>query len=135
METLVWRVSLVSVRALRRRRERRAERGRMPAGGPAAGARATHDLHRLQPAGADLRGPARERRATIAEVAHAFGISENHLVKVVHFLGQEGFLENIRGRGGGLDLAVPAGEINVGAVGTKRRRGLRARRVLRRGDE
>jgi len=58
----------------------------------------------------------RERRATIADVAHAFGISANHLTKVVHFLGKQGFLANVRGRGGGLELAVRASRINVGAV-------------------
>jgi Rrf2 family nitric oxide-sensitive transcriptional repressor len=57
-----------------------------------------------------------EGRTTIAEVAKAFSISENHLVKVVHFLGREGFLANSRGRGGGLRLARPPGEINVGAL-------------------
>ena len=55
-------------------------------------------------------------RATIAEVARAYGISEHHLVKVVHLLGREGFLANSRGRGGGLQLALPAGEIRVGRV-------------------
>jgi Rrf2 family nitric oxide-sensitive transcriptional repressor len=57
-----------------------------------------------------------EGRGTIAEIAQSYGISENHLVKVVHFLGKEGFLLNVRGRGGGLRLARPAGEINVGDV-------------------
>ena len=57
-----------------------------------------------------------EGRATIAEIAHAYGISENHLVKVVHFLGKEGLLVNTRGRGGGLRLARAADSINVGAV-------------------
>ena len=57
-----------------------------------------------------------EARATIAEIAQSYGISENHLVKVVHFLGKAGFLENVRGRGGGLQLARPAAKINVGAV-------------------
>jgi Rrf2 family nitric oxide-sensitive transcriptional repressor len=56
------------------------------------------------------------RRATIAEIARAFGISENHLVKVVHLLGREGILLNTRGRGGGLALARPAKEISVGAI-------------------
>lgn len=55
-------------------------------------------------------------RATIAEVAGAFGISEHHLVKVVHLLGKEGILINTRGRGGGLQLARPASAINVGRV-------------------
>lgn len=57
-----------------------------------------------------------ERRTTIAEIACAFRVSEHHLVKVVHFLGREGFLANTRGRGGGLRLARAATEINVGAV-------------------
>jgi Rrf2 family transcriptional regulator, nitric oxide-sensitive transcriptional repressor len=55
-------------------------------------------------------------RATIAQVARAFAISENHLVKVAHVLGKEGFLLNTRGRGGGLRLARPPAEINVGKV-------------------
>jgi Rrf2 family nitric oxide-sensitive transcriptional repressor len=53
------------------------------------------------------------RRATIAEVASAFGVSENHLVKVAHALGRTGFLLNVRGRGGGLELAVDAALISV----------------------
>ena len=57
-----------------------------------------------------------DRRATISEIANAFDISENHLVKVVHLLGREGMLFNTRGRGGGLALARPPEEINVGAV-------------------
>lgn len=57
-----------------------------------------------------------EGRATIAEIARAYGISEHHLVKVVHVLGREGFLVNTRGRGGGLRLAQPAKAIGVGAV-------------------
>ena len=57
-----------------------------------------------------------EGRATIAEVAEAFDISEHHLVKVVHALGKEGVLVNTRGRGGGLRLAAPAASIRVGKL-------------------
>lgn len=57
-----------------------------------------------------------EGRATIGEIARAWKISEHHLVKVAHLLGKEGLLENTRGRGGGLRLAVPARGINVGRV-------------------
>jgi Rrf2 family nitric oxide-sensitive transcriptional repressor len=57
-----------------------------------------------------------EGRATIAEIATAYGVSENHMVKVVHFLGKNGLLANTRGRGGGLRLARPAEDINVAQV-------------------
>jgi Rrf2 family nitric oxide-sensitive transcriptional repressor len=56
------------------------------------------------------------RRATIAQIAAAFGVSENHLTKVVHFLGKQGWLANVRGKGGGLGLALPPQDIVVGAV-------------------
>lgn len=46
-----------------------------------------------------------ERRATIAQIAGSFCISENPLTKVVHFLGKAGFLVNVRGRGGGMQPA------------------------------
>ena len=55
-------------------------------------------------------------RATIGEVAKAYRISENHLMKVAHLLGQAGYVKTLRGRGGGLQLARPAGEITAGEV-------------------
>jgi Rrf2 family nitric oxide-sensitive transcriptional repressor len=57
-----------------------------------------------------------EGRATIGGIAAAYGISEHHLTKVVHFLGKEGYLENLRGRGGGIRLAREAKKINIGEV-------------------
>jgi Rrf2 family nitric oxide-sensitive transcriptional repressor len=57
-----------------------------------------------------------DRRATIAQIATAFGVSEHHLVKVVHFLGRQGWVRTLRGRGGGLVLAKPAAEIGIGLV-------------------
>ncbi len=54
--------------------------------------------------------------SSIAEISRAFGISQNHLMKVVQHLAAGGFVETVRGRNGGLRLATPAEEINVGAV-------------------
>ena len=56
------------------------------------------------------------RRATITEIATAFGVSEHHMTKVVHFLGKQGWIETIRGKGGGLTLGRPPEAIVVGRV-------------------
>ena len=57
-----------------------------------------------------------ERLGVIAEIAAAYEISESHMTKVVHRLGQAGLVETLRGRGGGLRLARPASEIGLGQV-------------------
>jgi len=54
--------------------------------------------------------------STIREIAQRYGISENHLMKVVHQLGGCGFIQTQRGRQGGLALARPPASINLGAV-------------------
>lgn len=57
-----------------------------------------------------------ERSATIAEIAGAYGISEAHMMKIVHQLGVAGDVETVRGRNGGLRLGRAADAINLGSV-------------------
>lgn len=56
------------------------------------------------------------RRATAAEIAGAYGISLHHLTKVVQTLGRAGWVQTVRGKGGGLALAQPAPDIRLGDV-------------------
>lgn len=51
---------------------------------------------------------------TISEIAERFTISRNHLVKVVHFLGQQGWVITTRGKGGGLALAHAPASYRLG---------------------
>lgn len=57
-----------------------------------------------------------DRVSTIAEIARAYGVSRDHLMKIVQELGRAGYLRNVRGRSGGILLARRPHEINVGEV-------------------
>lgn len=56
------------------------------------------------------------KQATITEVADFYNISRNHLVKVVHQLGGNGFVNTTRGKGGGFSLQRPPERICIGEV-------------------
>ncbi|MCP5364132.1 MAG: Rrf2 family transcriptional regulator [Hyphomicrobiales bacterium] len=54
--------------------------------------------------------------ATIQEIADQYGISKNHLMKLVHQLGQLGYVETVRGKSGGLRLGRRPEAITVGEI-------------------
>ena len=56
------------------------------------------------------------QRVATSQIAATYGLSENHLSKVATQLARDGFVTSERGRGGGLILARPADQINIGAV-------------------
>jgi len=61
-------------------------------------------------------GLKREELSTITEIANCYGISRNHIVKIVHHLGQLGYVDTLRGKNGGIRLARAPEKINIGEV-------------------
>lgn len=59
---------------------------------------------------------AKGRTATIQEIADVYGISKNHLTKVVHQLGQLGYIQTVRGRYGGIQLEPSVMNVSLGAI-------------------
>jgi len=57
-----------------------------------------------------------DRLCTIAEIAQTYCLSEAHLMKITHQLGVQGWIETVRGKGGGMRLAHRPANINLGAV-------------------
>lgn len=58
----------------------------------------------------------RDGLSTIQEISDAYGISKNHLMKVVQRLGELGWVDTIRGRNGGLRLAASSLALTAGEV-------------------
>src|SRR6516164_8690386 len=53
---------------------------------------------------------------TISDIAESFDISKQHLMKVANNLSRKGYLDTVRGRGGGMRLRRPPRDINIGQV-------------------
>jgi Rrf2 family transcriptional regulator, nitric oxide-sensitive transcriptional repressor len=58
----------------------------------------------------------REGLATIQDISDAYGVSKNHLMKIVQRLGELGWVETVRGRRGGLRLSDHSGSLTVGQI-------------------
>ena len=56
------------------------------------------------------------QRLSVAEITATYDLSRSHVMKIVQKLGHEGFLLNIRGKGGGIELGKAPEEINIGEV-------------------
>ncbi len=62
---------------------------------------------------------AKEPRAssvTVAEVAQQFDVPHNHLVKVVGALAKMGWIDAMRGRNGGIRIAIDPASLKIGSV-------------------
>jgi Rrf2 family nitric oxide-sensitive transcriptional repressor len=57
-----------------------------------------------------------EQTFSLSEVSEAYGISRNHLVKVVNHLAKLGYLETKRGRNGGIALGMKPEAIKIGLL-------------------
>jgi Rrf2 family nitric oxide-sensitive transcriptional repressor len=57
-----------------------------------------------------------ERLCSIGEVAQAYRISQNHLMKAANQLARQGYVESVRGRTGGIRLGREPAAINLGAL-------------------
>lgn len=73
--------------------------------------------------------------STIAEIADAYGISKNHLMKVVQQLVNEGFLESRRGKGGGVRLVDRTDRVRIGTVVRAMEPGFAVAECMRHGNQ
>jgi Rrf2 family transcriptional regulator, nitric oxide-sensitive transcriptional repressor len=74
-------------------------------------------------------------KMTAAEIGAAYDISVNHLLKVIQQLSDFGYVETLRGRGGGVRLAKAPEEIVVGRVVRELERDLGVVACLRKDGE
>ena len=56
------------------------------------------------------------RMTSISEVTEVYGVSRNHMVKIINQLSRAGFVTAIRGKNGGIRLGKPAKDIGIGDV-------------------
>lgn len=57
-----------------------------------------------------------DKLTTIQQIADSYGVSKNHLMKVVHLLNKKGYVETVRGKNGGLRLKLEPSVIRIGVL-------------------
>jgi Rrf2 family nitric oxide-sensitive transcriptional repressor len=57
-----------------------------------------------------------DRLVTVSEISDHYGVSRNHMVKVIHNLGMLGFIKTVRGKSGGVRLALAPEDIKISDV-------------------
>lgn len=60
--------------------------------------------------------PEPQMLANISDIANSYDISKSHLTKIIHQLGQLGYIESVRGKNGGIRLARAPKDINLGVL-------------------
>lgn len=60
-----------------------------------------------------------EEKSSVKEISEHYGISRNHLVKVVHRLSQLGYIETTKGKGGGIQIAQETKKLRLGDLITQ----------------
>ena len=56
------------------------------------------------------------RMTSISEVTEVYGVSRNHMVKIINQLSRAGYVTAVRGKNGGIRLGKPARDIGIGDV-------------------
>ncbi|ALB68275.1 nitric oxide-sensing transcriptional repressor NsrR [Cronobacter muytjensii] len=56
------------------------------------------------------------RMTSISEVTQVYGVSRNHMVKIINQLSRAGYVTAVRGKNGGIRLGKPAATIRIGDV-------------------
>lgn len=60
--------------------------------------------------------PEPQMLANISDIAQSYNISKSHLTKIIHQLGQLGYIDSVRGKNGGIRLARAPKDINLGVL-------------------
>lgn len=54
--------------------------------------------------------------STVENLAKQLNVSRNHLVKIVYFMAQAGWIESFKGRNGGIRLAAGSQQLQLGSI-------------------